>query len=106
MARSQRRDDGVAAWWALLRAHAAVVRRLEQHLGIPKGLPLSWYDVLLELGATPDRRLRMQELGERAVLFEPHTGSALVVDTLVAEGLRRTPARTRPNRAGRDLTRS
>jgi len=41
MARSQRRDDGVAAWSALLRAHAAVVRRLEQHLQDTKGLPLS-----------------------------------------------------------------
>ena len=84
MARSQRRDDGVAAWSALLRAHAAVVRRLEQHLDDTKGLPLSWYDVLLELGHAPDRRLRMQELGERAVLSR--TRVSRVVDALVAAG--------------------
>ena len=32
------------------------------------GLPISWYDVLLVLNAAPDRRLRMTELGEQAVL--------------------------------------
>jgi hypothetical protein len=31
-------------------------------------LPLSWYDVLLELNSAPGRRLRMQELGNRVVL--------------------------------------
>lgn len=31
-------------------------------------MSLCWYDVLLELNAAPARRLRMSELGERAVL--------------------------------------
>lgn len=83
--RRTRRDDGVATWAALLRAHAAVVRRLEDHLAQTKGLPLSWYDVLLELEHAPGRRLRMQELGNRAVLSRSRVSR--IVDELEAAGL-------------------
>jgi DNA-binding MarR family transcriptional regulator len=60
-------DDGVSAWAALLRTHAAVVPKLARALSTT-GLPISWYDVLLELNAAPRRRLRMRELGDHAVL--------------------------------------
>jgi DNA-binding MarR family transcriptional regulator len=60
-------DDKVSAWSALLRVHAAVVPKLARALQ-SVGLPISWYDVLLVLNAAPDRRLRMTELGGRAVL--------------------------------------
>lgn len=60
-------NDRVAAWAALLRTHAAVLPRLERALQ-PTGLPLTWYDVLLVTNAAPDRRLRMTELGQRAVV--------------------------------------
>ncbi|WP_395659078.1 MarR family winged helix-turn-helix transcriptional regulator [Nocardioides sp.] len=59
--------ERVAAWAALLRTHAAVVPRLERALQ-PTGLPLTWYDVLLVTNAAPERRLRMSELGRRAVV--------------------------------------
>jgi DNA-binding MarR family transcriptional regulator len=77
-------DDRVAAWSGLLRAHAAVVPRLERELaGV--GMPLSWYDVLLELNSAPDRRLRMTELGARAVLSRERISR--VVDELQRAGL-------------------
>ncbi|GAA3674781.1 MarR family transcriptional regulator [Nocardioides ginsengisoli] len=60
-------DDGVAAWAALLRTHAAVVPKLA-HALTEVDLPLSWYDVLLVLNSAPDRRLRMIDLGAQAVL--------------------------------------
>jgi DNA-binding MarR family transcriptional regulator len=60
-------SEGAAAWAALLRVHAAVVPALERRLA-DAGLPLPWYDVLLELNSAPDRRLTMSELGNRAVL--------------------------------------
>lgn len=59
--------DRVAAWAALLRVHAAVVPKLARALK-EVGMPISWYDVLLELNSAPGRRLRMIELGNRAVL--------------------------------------
>ena len=49
------------------------------------GLSLSWYDVLLELAAAPDRRLRMTELGERVVLSR--TRVSRIVDEMVDAGL-------------------
>jgi DNA-binding MarR family transcriptional regulator len=59
--------DRVAAWAALLRTHAGVVPKLERRVA-EHGLPLPWYDVLLVLSSAPGRRLRMSELGARAVL--------------------------------------
>jgi DNA-binding MarR family transcriptional regulator len=76
--------DGTAAWAALLRAHAAVVPKLERRVA-ETGLPLSWYDVLLELNAAPHRRLRMSELGSRVVLSRERVSR--VVDELARAGL-------------------
>ena len=77
-------DTRVAAWAAVLRVHAAVVPRLERELATV-GMPLSWYDVLLELNSAPDRRLRMTELGARAVLSRERVSR--VVDELERAGL-------------------
>jgi DNA-binding MarR family transcriptional regulator len=74
----------VAAWAALLRTHAAVVPLLDRAL-VQSGLPLSWYDVLLELNAAPGRRLTMGQLGERAVLSRSWVSR--VVDELCRAGL-------------------
>jgi DNA-binding MarR family transcriptional regulator len=76
--------DGVAAWSALLRVHAAVVPKLARALQ-DVGLPISWYDVLLVLNAAPDRRLRMTELGNRAVVSREHVSR--VVTELERAGL-------------------
>ena len=49
-------DTEVAAWAALLRVHAALVPQMDKELQAACGLPLTWYDVLLELNAAPGRR--------------------------------------------------
>ncbi|GAA5092472.1 MarR family winged helix-turn-helix transcriptional regulator [Nocardia iowensis] len=54
------------AWSALLRVHAQLVPRIDADLRKSTGLPLAWYDVLLELDGIPP--LRMTDLGERVVL--------------------------------------
>jgi DNA-binding MarR family transcriptional regulator len=59
---------GVHGWGALLRTHAALVPVLDRELQEAVGLPLAWYDVLLELANAPGRRLPMSELGERVTL--------------------------------------
>src|SRR6478672_11419675 len=59
--------DRIAAWAALLRTHAALVPVLERAIQ-PTGLPITWYDVLLVTNAAPERRLRMTELGQQAVV--------------------------------------
>ena len=73
------------AWGALLQVHAALVPELDKELRRRTGLPLAWYDVLLELRAAPEHRLTMSELGDRVVLSRSRVSR--VVDELVGEGL-------------------
>ena len=51
-------DPAVDAWRGLLVAHSRLVPAVEADLRAAGQVPLSWYDVLLELNAAPDRRLR------------------------------------------------
>ncbi|MDQ3680911.1 MAG: MarR family transcriptional regulator [Actinomycetota bacterium] len=78
-------DDRVAAWRWLLLAHAAALRAIEEDLSSAGTIPLSWYDVLLELNAAQERRLRMTELAERVVLSR--TRVSRLVDELVRKDL-------------------
>lgn len=80
-----REDPQVAAWRGLLVAHSRLVPAVEADLRAAGQISLSWYDVLLELNAAPGRRLRMSELGQRAVLSR--TRVSRVVDELAAAGL-------------------
>lgn len=74
-----------SAWGSLLQVHAAVVPALDRRLQSQVGLPLSWYDVLLELAAAPDRRLRMTDLSQRVVLSR--TRVSRLVDEMCRSGL-------------------
>ena len=58
----------VSGWRAVLLAQSRVVRAIERDLDVEGAIPLSWYDVLLELNGSPDHQLRMQDLAARAVL--------------------------------------
>ena len=78
-------DDLAATWGALLKVHAALVPRLDHELQETHGLPLTWYDVLLELNSAPGRRLSMTELGDVAVVSR--TRASRVVDELVRAGM-------------------
>ena len=82
---SEADDPAVAAWRGLLVAHSRLVPAVDADLRAAGQIPLSWYDVILELNAAPDRRLRMSELGQRAVLSR--TRVSRVVDELAAAGL-------------------
>jgi DNA-binding MarR family transcriptional regulator len=75
---------GIAAWLALLRAHATLVRQLAVDLVEETGLTLGDYDVLSQL-AFADGALRMTELAERA--FSSRSGMTRRVDRLVEQGL-------------------
>jgi len=68
----------------MLRLHAQLVPLIDAELVRATGMPLRWYDVLLELEAAPDRRLRMVELGDAVVLSR--TRVSRVVDELIEAG--------------------
>jgi DNA-binding MarR family transcriptional regulator len=89
-------EAGLAAWRAFLTAHAAAVGRIERDLDAAGDLlPLTWYDVLLELNAAPQRRLRQRDLARAVVLTR--SGISRLVDRLAAAGL----LRREPNPADR-----
>jgi DNA-binding MarR family transcriptional regulator len=74
-----------AAWSALLRVHANLTPILDQELQAAHGLPLTWYDVLLELNAAEGRELTMSQLGAVAVVSRSRVSR--VVDDLARAGL-------------------
>ena len=77
---------GLAAWRAFLTSHAAAIDRIERDLAAGGDLlPLTWYDVLLELDAAPDRRLRQRDLARMVVLTR--SGISRLIDRLEAAGL-------------------
>lgn len=80
-------EQNLAAWRNFLKAHAIVVDRIDHDLLAAERLPLSSYDVLIELYEAPERRLRMHELAQRVVLSR--SGLTRLVDRLEAEGLLR-----------------
>src|SRR2546422_6628115 len=78
-------EQYLKVWRAFLKAHATVVDRIDHDLAAAERLPLSSYDVLIELYEAPEHRLRMHELAQRVVLSR--SGLTRLVDRLEAEGL-------------------
>lgn len=78
-------DAGVRAWRAMLLAYNAAMRAIDTEFDRAGTIPLTWYDVLLELTAAPEQRLRMQELADRVVLSR--TRVSRLVDEMARAGL-------------------
>lgn len=75
----------LAAWRAFLQAHRRLVDRLAAELAEAHDLPLTWYDVLVNLQEAGDRRLRMTDLADRVLLSQ--SGLTRLVDRMAAAGL-------------------
>jgi DNA-binding MarR family transcriptional regulator len=75
---------GVATWQAFLRAHAALMRRLDSELRSETGLGLGEFDVLAQL-AQAGGELRMSELAAR--VLASRSAMTRRVDRLVGGGL-------------------
>lgn len=75
----------MAAWEAFVYAHAAVFRHLERELLEETDLPPTWYDVLVNLAAAPERHLRMSDLADQVLLSR--SGLTRLVDRMAADGL-------------------
>lgn len=69
----------------MLLAHNAAVRAIESDVQRDGRVPLSWYDVLLELDGAGERGLRMHDLSERVVLSR--TRVSRLVDEMARSGL-------------------
>jgi DNA-binding MarR family transcriptional regulator len=78
-------DLELDAWRGFLRAHATLVRELDEELTERHGLPLSSYDVLVQLEEAPEGRLRMSHLADAVLLSR--SGLSRLVTRLEKQGL-------------------
>jgi DNA-binding MarR family transcriptional regulator len=78
-------DQELDAWRGFLRAHATLVRELDEELTERHGLPLSSYDVLIQLADAPDGMLRMSHLADAVLLSR--SGLTRLVGRLVSQGM-------------------
>ena len=78
-------DVEMAAWRSFLAAHRRVIEELATELREVEDLPLSWYDVLVQLSEAPDQSLRMLELADAVMLSK--SGLSRLVDRMQEAGL-------------------
>jgi DNA-binding MarR family transcriptional regulator len=78
-------DLELDAWRGFLRTHAELVRELDEELTERHGLPLSSYDVLVQLDEAPDGQLRMSHLADAVLLSR--SGLSRLVTRLEKQGL-------------------
>lgn len=76
--------EALSTWRAFLEAHSRLVKLLAAELEEQCGLPLSWYDALVQLNEAGGM-LRMSELAERLLLSRSAT--TRFVDRLEVAGL-------------------
>ncbi len=77
--------EELGAWRGLLRVHSALVKALDAELLAGHDLPLTSYEVLINLQAAPGKRRRMAELADGVLLSR--SGMTRLVDRLERDGL-------------------
>ena len=77
--------DERAAWSGFIRAHATIVKELDAELRAAHGLPLSSFDVLVQLSLAQGGRMQMCDLADAVHLSR--SGLTRMVDRLEREGL-------------------
>ena len=69
----------------MLGAYVCVRERLSEELEHERGLPLTWYELMLRLEHAPDRRLRMQDLAAGALVSK--SGLTQAITAMEGRGL-------------------
>jgi DNA-binding MarR family transcriptional regulator len=78
-------DRELAAWKGMLATHSRLVHELDAELEREYGLPLSSYEVLMNLADAEGDRLRLGELADRLLLSR--SGITRLADRLERQGL-------------------
>src|SRR3954454_8252346 len=78
-------DLELDAWRGFLRTYTTLVRDLDDELTERHGLPVSSYDVLVQLDEAPDGMLRMSHLADAVLLSR--SGLSRLVTRLENQGL-------------------
>ena len=74
-----------AAWERTLRTVSRLIRVFDREMQDDVDVPLTWYDVLVQLYAAPDMKMRMQTLSDTLVLTR--SGATRLVDRIEKAGL-------------------
>ena len=82
-------DQQFEAWKALLRAQSELIGTLDRELQAERGLPITFFDVLIQLSQAGGR-LRMSELANAVLLSR--SGVTRLVDRMARDGLVRREA--------------
>ena len=89
--------ERMAVWELFIRTFGALIKTFEEEMAEGAGLPLTWYDVLIQLHEAADGRLRMQALADSVVLSR--SGVTRLIDRMEKAGLVRREA-SREDRRG------
>jgi DNA-binding MarR family transcriptional regulator len=57
-----------SAWYQTINAMTALVELMDRELNEDCGIPLAWYDVMIEVYRSPGHSIRMSELADRVLL--------------------------------------
>lgn len=77
-------DERMTAYGRLVEAHRRLNRIFERSLRDELGISVVWFEALLRLGRSPERRMGITELGDQLVLTSG--GATRLVDRLVEAG--------------------
>ena len=80
----------MSTWEGLLRTVGWLLKTFEKELQEAEGLPLPWFDVLIQLSSSSDGRLRMQALADSVVLSR--SGLTRLIDRMEKAGFVRREA--------------
>jgi DNA-binding MarR family transcriptional regulator len=78
-------DDEQMAWRTLLRHSVLLLDRLDAELRAEHDIGLADYEILVQLSEAPDRRVRMSELADRALVSRSRLTHR--IDRLASDGL-------------------
>src|SRR6266404_3659052 len=80
------RSSSVAkVWEGLARAHTSVAAALERDMVPEAGMPLAWYEVLLNLSRAPNGMMRYQDLAKVAAITS--SGASRRLEQMTKAGL-------------------
>ena len=80
------RSSSVAkVWEGLARAHTSVAAALERDMVPEAGMPLAWYEVLLNLSRAPGGMMRYQDLAKLAGIT--NSGASRRLEQMTKSGL-------------------
>jgi DNA-binding MarR family transcriptional regulator len=78
-------DERDHVWALFLKTYSVLIETLDAELKRERGLPLTWFDVLIQLVDAPRGRLRMNDLSDSLLLSK--SGATRLVDRMESAGL-------------------